>query len=355
MTWLNRISKVALNPIQILRMALHHVILGILIATVGGILFDGLSTELARLMALSVTPLIGMRLLLPATPLNEQRAVFAAAIGSGGAFSAIGGGLLAPPLLALQIAVAVFGAMTVMLAAGLRRQQRHEARWLTRQLRVHQDRNQALEQSALTLSGAAHDINNLLTVVSGAAELIQLRGGLPTAAKRDLDRIARAAEQARAMGQDLLDTTRQQVTPDIIDLRQAAKDLEAVLDDVLGDRVKLILDLPKTGVTAKITGCAIKQILLNLVSNARDAGAKTVTVTLKRDRCGAVLAVKDDGTGMDPCTLQQALLPFFTTKHTGKGNGMGLHTVEALARNMGGGLQIQSRRGIGTTIQVLLP
>jgi two-component system cell cycle sensor histidine kinase/response regulator CckA len=238
--------------------------------------------------------------------------------------------------------------------------------------RVRQtDRMEVIGQLA---GGMAHETNNQMTVVLGAASFLLGREDLPPAARRDLEYIREAAERTAAiMGQLLAFSRRQLVQARVLDLDETVEGLENVLRRALGERSTLVLQLRAKG-RVKADPGQLTQVLLNLILNARDAMALGGRVTIEtwvtelteayaRQRPGvvihpghyAVLAVSDTGHGMGPETMAHLFEPFYTTKPMGKGTGLGLATVYGIVKQSGGYVWAYSELGRGTTFKLYLP
>jgi signal transduction histidine kinase len=144
-----------------------------------------------------------------------------------------------------------------------------------------------------------------------------------------------------------------------------------LLGRLLGNDVRLTLDLrPDTG-QIKVDRGQLEQVLMNLAVNARDAmpggGQLTIAtrgVTLDAQGAAAaavtpgrhvLLEVSDSGTGMDEATMARIFEPFFTTKDKGHGTGLGLATVYGIVTQSGGGVEVESNIGVGTTFRVYFP
>jgi signal transduction histidine kinase/ActR/RegA family two-component response regulator len=204
-------------------------------------------------------------------------------------------------------------------------------------------------------AGVAHDFNNLLTVVF--AEATRLRRDEKNA--RSAASIASAAERAAALTRQLLTFGRRQVRePEVLEVNAVIEHLRKLLGSFLGEDVRLELALtPDTG-RVRADRTELEQVLLNLVTNARDAmpGGGTITIRTGRAADGAVvLEVVDTGTGIAPDAQAHLFEPFFTTKEVGKGTGLGLATVRDIVSRAGGAIQVTSGVGNGTRITVTLP
>jgi CheY-like chemotaxis protein len=221
--------------------------------------------------------------------------------------------------------------------------------------------------------GVAHDFNNLLMVVTGAAEL--LRRGLGNDAPKlaQVRMIQKAAADAADLTRQLLAFSRRQtLEPRVLDLNQVLADMAEMLSRVIEESIeqRIVLD-PGLGRVRADPG-QMRQVVLNLAVNARDAMPEGGTLTLETGnvqvdeafaraypglRPGAYvrLAVRDTGGGMDGETSARIFEPFFTTKEKGKGTGLGLATVYGIVKQSGGHIRAESELGRGSTFTVLLP
>jgi two-component system cell cycle sensor histidine kinase/response regulator CckA len=234
--------------------------------------------------------------------------------------------------------------------------------------------SERLEVVGQLAGGVAHEANNQMTVILGAASFLLGRTDLPEEARKDLEYVREAAERTAAItGQLLAFSRRQVVQPKVLDLDETVQGLEGVLRRALGERSTLVLQL-RGGGRVKADPGQLAQVLLNLVLNSRDAmplgGMVTVetrmtelTEAYTRRRPGevirpgtyAVLSVSDTGYGMSPETVNRIFEPFFTTKSIGQGTGLGLASVHGIVKQSGGDVWVESEVGHGTTFQVYLP
>jgi len=242
-----------------------------------------------------------------------------------------------------------------------------------RQLESMVRQSQKLEAIGRLSGGLAHDFNNLLCVISGHAELLseRLEESLPAA--RNVTQIKKAVDSASTLVRQLLAFSRKQVFhPQIMDLNKIVVETEKLLGRLIGEDIEFFTSLePELG-RARVDPVQVEQVLVNLVLNARDAmpqGGKLTIETCNIDveegsRCSSgitpagkyvVLAVTDNGCGMDEETQSRIFEPFYTTKELGKGTGLGLATVYGIVRQSGGFIWVYSELGQGTTIKVYLP
>lgn len=222
----------------------------------------------------------------------------------------------------------------------------------------HARRLEAVGQLA---GGLAHDFNNILTAVSGSAELLRSTEG---GAEREslIEEIALASDRGTALTRQLLAFARREVTqPQVIDLSERIRTMQRLLQRVAGDRQQLTFVLP-ADCRVRIDPGQLEQALVNLVSNARDAmphgGRCTIAVERVRLDTGVErvrLHVIDEGIGMPDDVSARAFEPFFTTKSRGHGTGLGLASVHAMTANSNGAATIESAPGRGTRVTIDLP
>ena len=242
-----------------------------------------------------------------------------------------------------------------------------EKRVLERQLRMAQK----MEAIGRLSGGIAHDFNNLLGVIIGYSRVLKKALGAGNALCEHALEIEKAGERAASLTKQLLAFSRQQVlTPAILDLNALASDMEGMLPRLLGEDVKVSLELdPELG-SVKADQSQIEQIIMNLAVNARDAmpnGGQLkirtanfeIDQTYTRNHPGSktgkyvLLAVTDTGTGMNAETLTHMFEPFFTTKERGKGTG--LATVYGIVKQSNGYIWVDSAPGKGTSFEIYLP
>jgi PAS domain S-box-containing protein len=231
-----------------------------------------------------------------------------------------------------------------------------------------------LETVARLAGGVAHETNNQMTVVSGAATFILRRDDLPEEVREDAEHIRQAAERTASITQQLLAFSRRQLLqPRVLDLHGAIRGFEAIVRRTVGEDIGLGLELAPAPARVRIDEGQFQQVLLNLALNARDAmpagGVLTLAsrllelegpekesdgVRVRRGRY-VELRVRDTGVGMDERTLSHVFEPFFTTKGVGRGTGLGLSTVYGIVKQSSGYVFVDSSVGQGTTIRILLP
>jgi signal transduction histidine kinase/ActR/RegA family two-component response regulator len=283
----------------------------------------------------------------------------------------LGGGIV----LALILAFAVYMAETAHLNV---KQLEATNRELQREIVGREQAEEALrhaqkmEAVGRLAGGVAHDFNNLLMIIRGQAALLQNNVGLATL-RRELGEIVRAADRASSLTRKLLAFGRKQVLqPRVLDLNALVTQVAELLPPVLGEDIKLSMDLdPELG-RIKADSAQLEQVIMSLVFNAREAMPRGGELTIQAANCDldaawsrfhpgvqagphVMLAVRDTGHGMDQETQSHLFEPFFTTKDKSKGSGLGLATVYGTVNQSGGCVKVSSKLGLGTTIQIYLP
>ena len=246
-----------------------------------------------------------------------------------------------------------------------------EERWLADERLRQADRMESVGRLA---GGVAHEANNQMTVILGAAEFLD-RAVRDDVIRTDLEHIRRAAHRTAVITQQLLAFSRRQVLqPQLVNLNSVVTALEPILQRALGELSSLELRLASDLGQVRADPGQLDQVLLNLALNARDAmpdGGTVIVETLNvwvdehtatargvdpvAPGRYAALAVSDTGTGMDRETLDHIFEPFFTTKAVGEGTGLGLATVYGIVRQSGGYVSATSQVGRGSAFQIYFP
>jgi PAS domain S-box-containing protein len=232
-------------------------------------------------------------------------------------------------------------------------------------------RTQKMETIGQITGGVAHDFNNLLMVMSGHVELLQARLGADARAARSLDAIGTAARRGQELTRRLLVfSRRQRLNPAPIALNSRVAQLQPLLVSSLGPAIALDLDCPTDLWTIEVDAGELESALLNMAVNARDAmpnggrfsiAARNVSLSADGGDDGSLpgefveIAVCDSGFGIPSDILVKVTEPYFTTKDTNQGTGLGLSQVDGFVQQSGGRMQIESRLGEGTTIRIWLP
>ncbi len=235
---------------------------------------------------------------------------------------------------------------------------------------VQSQKMQAIGQLA---GGVAHDFNNLLTAISGHCDLMLLRHDQGDPDYADLVQIHQNANRAAALvGQLLAFSRKQTMQPQVLDLRDTLSDLTHLLNRLVGERVTLNLHHEAGLPPIRADRRQLEQVIMNLVVNARDAmpdggdiriESQSIVLAsdLERDRArvpaGRYVTVKveDHGIGIPSEKLSQIFEPFYTTKRTGEGTGLGLSTAYGIIKQSGGYIFVDSVVGIGTSFTLYFP
>jgi signal transduction histidine kinase/PAS domain-containing protein len=235
-------------------------------------------------------------------------------------------------------------------------------------LQLHQA--QKLETIGQLTGGIAHDFNNLLTPITGALDILLHRLGDDPRLARLIGGALQSAERARTLVQRLLGFARRQpLTPSAVDLGGLLDGMRDLISSSVGPAIPLVLEIEPELAPAFADANQLELAILNLCVNARDAmpGGGALTIAARGESLGdgnsvglpggdyVRLSVIDTGCGMDEETRRRAIEPFFSTKGTERGTGLGLSMVHGLAGQLGGGLAIWSMPGDGTRVDLWLP
>ncbi|MCI0620867.1 MAG: response regulator [Acidobacteria bacterium] len=248
-------------------------------------------------------------------------------------------------------------------------EERAENRRLEEQLR----QSQKVEAVGRLAGGIAHDFNNLLTAIIGYSDILLHDLGDNNPLSAEILEIKKAGQRAATLTSQLLAFSRKQVLhPRVLDLNDVVADMDKMLRRLIGEDIELVtLFGPELG-RVKADPGQTEQIIMNLAVNARDAmpqgGKLTIeTTNAELDETFArkhmavkpgpyvMLAVSDNGRGMDAETQSHLFEPFFTTKELGKGTGLGLSTVYGIVKQSGGNIWVYSEPGEGTVFKIYLP
>ena len=221
--------------------------------------------------------------------------------------------------------------------------------------------------------GVAHDFNNLLSVILSYAEILlgDLKPLEPM--REEVEQIRKAADRAADLTRQLLTFSRHQVVePKVVDLNDVLVNMDKMLQRIIGKDIEMLLLCGRSLGRVRVDPGSIEQVIMNLAVNARDAmptGGKltmeTANVMINEQSASehlgtspgphVMLAVTDNGVGMDRATQARIFEPFFTTKDKGKGTGLGLSTVFGIVQQSGGSIWVYSEPGKGTSFKVYFP
>ncbi|MDK9708189.1 MAG: ATP-binding protein [Desulforhopalus sp.] len=232
---------------------------------------------------------------------------------------------------------------------------------------------QKMESVGRLAGGVAHDFNNMLGVIQGYTEII-LEGTVENQAiHAALLEIQRATQRSVKLTKQLLAFARKQtVAPKVLNLNDTVESMLAMLRRLIGEDIELIWKPGKELGPVKIDPSQIDQILANLCVNARDAISTMGRITVETGNVDVdetyrdldegfqagryvLLAVSDNGCGMDEETRKRLFEPFFTTKDVGKGTGLGLASIYGIVKQNYGFIHVHSELGKGTAFRIYLP
>src|SRR5271170_506207 len=232
---------------------------------------------------------------------------------------------------------------------------------------------QKMEAVGRLAGGIAHDFNNLLMVIQGYADLLAERLPQGDSLRRNAEQIQTASQRATSLTRQLLAFSRKQMlAPKILNVQGVVGDMEKILRRLIGEDIEFETFTEMDLGLVKADRSQIEQVILNLAVNARDAmpegGRLNIeTANAELDASFAhppavlspgkyvMLAVTDNGCGMDSETQADIFEPFFTTKEKGKGTGLGLATVYGIVKQSGGYVWVYSEPGRGTSFKIYLP
>jgi len=228
---------------------------------------------------------------------------------------------------------------------------------LQRHLEQELQRSQRLEIVGRLASGTVHDLNNLITVMVGMAGLAQMRLAEDHPLRSELGQIMEVGEQAGHLaGQLLTFSKRRQQSFQTVELNNSIQQTVKILKSAFHGRAELIIDLAMTPMPIHADDTQLKQLILNLGLNARDAMPKGGTLTIRTrldDESGVILELEDTGQGMAEEVRKRLFEPFFTTKE--RGSGLGLVVVRQIVDNFGGRISVFSEPNKGTRFEIWLP
>ncbi|MDP2003215.1 MAG: ATP-binding protein, partial [Desulfurivibrionaceae bacterium] len=231
---------------------------------------------------------------------------------------------------------------------------------------------QKMESIGILAGGVAHDFNNILSIILGYSELLQLELAENNPAREKVKIINEAGHRAAALTRQLLAFSRKQVVHMApCSLNQLIHDLTKMLGRMIGEDVSLEFRPSAEDDTVLIDPGQMEQVLLNMAVNARDAmpnGGSLVIETKNRELDAeyakthaevipgrhVVLSVSDTGLGMSREIQEKIFDPFFTTKERGKGTGLGLSMVYGIIKQLGGHIFVYSEPEQGTTFKIWL-
>lgn len=230
-----------------------------------------------------------------------------------------------------------------------------------------------LEAVGRLAGGVAHDFNNLLTIIKGYVELALGRVATHPELRGNIQQIANAADRAVTVVRQLLAFSRKQVLqPKVLDLNSIVLNMDKMVRRLVSETIEMTTKVEKHLGAVRTDPGQIEQVILNLIVNSRDAmpdGGRLwietknveLSASLSSDQSSikpgpyVMLSVTDTGVGISPDTLPHIFEPFYTTKESSRGTGLGLSTVYGIVKQSGGHIMVTSEVGKGTTFKVYLP
>jgi two-component system cell cycle sensor histidine kinase/response regulator CckA len=227
-----------------------------------------------------------------------------------------------------------------------------------------------MEAVGLLAGGVAHDFNNILTAIVGYGNLAKMKLQNDDPVVPYLDEILAASDRAATLTHGLLAFSRKQlIHPKPVKVNEIIVGIGKFLSRIIGEDIDLKMELSGLDMTIMVDTGQIEQILMNLVTNTRDAMPGGGTLAIKTEHTEldqgfidthgygsigryALISVADSGTGMDEATRERIFEPFFTTKEMGKGTGLGLSTVYGIVKQHDGFIAVESAPGLGTTFKI---
>jgi PAS domain S-box-containing protein len=233
--------------------------------------------------------------------------------------------------------------------------------------------SQKMEAIGTLAGGVAHDFNNILTAIIGFASLTRMKMQPDDPNLWAIDQILACSERAGQLTRSLLAFSRKQpISPKPVNLDSIILDVEKLLRRLIGENIELTTRLETPGFIILADAGQIGQVLINLVTNARDAmpAGGAIEIATRQTELDlafvrahgfgnpgryALITISDNGSGMDKATQAKIFEPFFTTKEPGRGTGLGLAIVYAMVKQHKGFILVYSEPGLGTTFKLFLP
>ena len=245
------------------------------------------------------------------------------------------------------------------------------ARNHTERDRLESELRQAHKMEAVgrLASGIAHDFNNLITVLFGYSDELIEESPPGTRLHAAAVEVRRAADSASALTQQLLSFSRRQAAvASHVDVNQVIAGMEDLMRRLIGPEIRLALSLQPELAAINGDSQQLGQVLMNLVVNARDAMPEGGTIRIETENAElgnehldvipgphVSVAVSDTGVGMTAEVRERLFEPFFTTKESGRGTGLGLSMAQAIVRQAGGNITVESAAGGGSTFRLYFP
>lgn len=232
---------------------------------------------------------------------------------------------------------------------------------------------QKMEAIGQLAGGIAHDFNNILTAIIGYTQILQIRMAKESTLRHYVEQVFASAERAADLTKDLLAFSRKQVLhSEPLDVCNILQRLRKMLERLIPEDIEFLTSFAEEELVVMADRGKIEQVLLNLVTNARDAmpTGGVLSVDISRATMDgkfvhshgfgepgdyACISVADSGHGMDEETRRKIFEPFFTTKEVGKGTGLGMAIIYGVIKQHNGYISVYSEPERGTTFRIYLP
>jgi len=232
---------------------------------------------------------------------------------------------------------------------------------------------QRLESVGILAGGVAHDFNNILNVIIGYGGMMNMKLAQEDPNRGYVQEILAAADRAAELTKSLLIFSRKQISErKPLNINDLIKGMQKMILRIIGEDIETRTELFRGGLVVMGDYGHLEQVVMNLVTNARDAMPKGGSLVMETKMCAmdedfrrehgfgapgkyALISVTDSGSGMDEQTMEKIFEPFFTTKEVGKGTGLGLSMVYGIVKQHDGYIDCHSKPGSGTTFMIYLP
>lgn len=257
----------------------------------------------------------------------------------------------------------------VLLIINISRRKRAEKEKINLEKQLFQ--SQKMEAIGMLAGGIAHDFNNILTGIIGFSDILREESSKDSSTQSAANLIHELGHRAAALTRQLLMFSRKQVMePEVICVNSLIENMEKMLSRLIGENIKIILNLDPNAGNINADYSQIEQVILNLVVNSRDAMPDGGTITIHTAMIHVdyylaelelergeyvVIKVEDNGTGIPDEIISKIFDPFFTTKEKSKGTGLGLSTVYGIVKQCEGQLKVSSKKSKGTVFTLYLP
>lgn len=262
------------------------------------------------------------------------------------------------------VLVSAWSAVVAVATVGLRNREQHRRRAeeALEHSRGQLLRSQKLDALGRLAGGLAHDINNYLAAIRGHCELVRMKRHEGDRLVRKMDSVIRTVDRASTLIDRLLVFSRRQpMKLEVVRLDRMLDGLAKMMRPSLGEDVRLTVRGAADLWNVEVDLAQIEQVLVNLLVNARDAmptGGRIEIAAANRSTAGTdevVVTVSDSGRGIPAADLEHVFEPFWSTKEGHRGGGLGLATAFAVVEQHGGGIEVTSEVGQGTTFEIRLP